>query len=398
MLCIHTRSKNDRFGDGRGGRFSARRAALAVGLAVAAGSAGAAAATPSSAAAAAPPAGFTVVTDDTGTVSAALADEWLVTTQPEPDGNGTFFPTIVTSTGTTPPMCDECGWGLDLPSITITARPPGTVTQPSVEGCGDIDGPDPVDNGYFRGNVYEVAGCDALFLEAYLTGVDGLLDVTVTMVYWSVGEGFDPPDPDDPLFARFDSVVDSLTPHAGYPAAISPPADDTPEPRPVGNTTTTPGPTLAGGTAAFPYGDVRAVPQLGDEPVRGSGCGSEGQIGDTIPDGTWAGFVGVNGGAATIDLLCVFLPDAVAGVGETANVVNDDPAFFVVNNNERLRVAATGAGMQLHDGVPGAAGACTPGEATRDHAEVDRTTLAWVTISGGLVTSVVWDCRPLSSQ
>ncbi len=41
----------------------------------------------------------------------------------------------------------------------------------------------------------------------------------------------------------------------------------------------------------WPYGPFWNVPQLGSEPVRGSGCGSQGQIGDVIPDGLWAGYV-----------------------------------------------------------------------------------------------------------
>ncbi len=39
----------------------------------------------------------------------------------------------------------------------------------------------------------------------------------------------------------------------------------------------------------WPYGDFHDVPQLGTEPVRGSGCGADGSIGEVIPDGLWAG-------------------------------------------------------------------------------------------------------------
>jgi hypothetical protein len=40
-----------------------------------------------------------------------------------------------------------------------------------------------------------------------------------------------------------------------------------------------------------------AVPQLGNEPVRGSGCGADGSIGDVIPDGWWFGLVTSSDGA-----------------------------------------------------------------------------------------------------
>ena len=41
---------------------------------------------------------------------------------------------------------------------------------------------------------------------------------------------------------------------------------------------------------ALAYPSFRDVPQLGVEPVRGSGCGASGDLGDVIPDGLWAGY------------------------------------------------------------------------------------------------------------
>ena len=43
--------------------------------------------------------------------------------------------------------------------------------------------------------------------------------------------------------------------------------------------------------SVWPFGDFRNAPRLGNEPVRGSGCGADGSIGELVPDGIWAGFV-----------------------------------------------------------------------------------------------------------
>ena len=94
--------------------------------------------------------------------------------------------------------------------------------------------------------------------------------------------------------------------------------------------TTVPGdtvpPTTAGSTAStapttstaspptgprWAFGDFRSVPQLGAEPVRGSGCGADGTIGDVIPDGWWLGIVTSDSATRVqFDLVCVYFGDA----------------------------------------------------------------------------------------
>jgi hypothetical protein len=49
-----------------------------------------------------------------------------------------------------------------------------------------------------------------------------------------------------------------------------------------------------------------AVPQLGTEPVRGSGCGADGSIGDVIPDGWWFGMVTSDGAQFGFNLACAY--------------------------------------------------------------------------------------------
>src|SRR5690606_6591799 len=92
----------------------------------------------------------------------------------------------------------------------------------------------------------------------------------------------------------------------------------------------------------WPYADFADVPQLGAEPVMGSGCSG---IRDVIPDGLWAGFVTAvdvatdlsatsvpsnsepstgtpSGGTLSIDLVCAFNGDMAASADlTTANVI-----------------------------------------------------------------------------
>lgn len=158
----------------------------------------------------------------------------------------------------------------------------------------------------------------------------------------------------------------------------------------------------AAAAAPFPFGSFRDVPRLGSEPVRGSGCGADGSIGTTIPDGTWAALTGWvpdgNYGNLELDLLCVFTPEAASGIIDegTANIVNDDPGYLVVNNNTRTRTVGTVGDLTVHqyDFVANADGTCSaaPLDEARDRTNVQ----AWVTISGGVVTEMYWDCRPLT--
>ena len=62
------------------------------------------------------------------------------------------------------------------------------------------------------------------------------------------------------------------------------------------------------GAPLWPYGPFWNVPQLGSEPVRGTGCGSQGQIGDVIPDGLWAGYVTNEGTRRSASTCCASSP------------------------------------------------------------------------------------------
>ena len=151
----------------------------------------------------------------------------------------------------------------------------------------------------------------------------------------------------------------------------------------------------------WPYGEFWNVPRLGREPVRGSGCGADGRMPDVIPDGLWAGYISYD--AATdrfwIDLLCIFAGDAAQAViaEGTANIVNDEPDYLVVNNSEQRRGAANDLrAIAYGDDVDGR---CRPfTAASGDHLTPDQSELrpdsqAWIRIAEGAVTWIVYGCN-----
>lgn len=97
--------------------------------------------------------------------------------------------------------------------------------------------------------------------------------------------------------------------------------------------------------------DFFHVPQLGCEPVAGTGCGGNGSIGDVIPDGLWRGnLVSLDGATVAesaslqFDLTCPYVGDAGQQMFDELMAENPDygsPPWngheFMVNNSERAR-------------------------------------------------------------
>ena len=149
----------------------------------------------------------------------------------------------------------------------------------------------------------------------------------------------------------------------------------------------------------WPFGSVYDVPQYGSEPVRGSGCGADGSIGEMIPDGLWAGYLYPgDSGRIEMDLACVYFgqtaEDVVAGGGKV--VLEHGPDFVVVNNNPRTR-ALNDAGsvmfltevyddhscrvVDYHEYMyPGFGADLVPG------------VFAWVRVDNGDITWITYDC------
>lgn len=155
----------------------------------------------------------------------------------------------------------------------------------------------------------------------------------------------------------------------------------------------------------WPYYEV---PQLGTESVRGTGCGSTGGLGETLPDGIWNVLIGDGTGddefwtssRLTVDVRCVY-----SGVGgqqlwtaactddpQSDSCVEQSPEWYVVNANGRLRT------MPISDdavyGVGAVGTSPCPGAATDRFASnaAWRFMDSWIVVNRGRVTTVVSAC------
>lgn len=180
----------------------------------------------------------------------------------------------------------------------------------------------------------------------------------------------------------------------GVAVLASPALAGTPEPLPPAY------PDYSDGVGSiWPYATFWDAPRFGIEPVRGSGCGADGQIGDVIPDGLWAGYVrGLDADtqALSIDLLCVPLPGA--DLGTSVNTLTNNSGSIVVNDDLRMRqvpaaLQAIVAGEQVSDSecVEGTHGSPERVDAITANAE----RMAWVRVDQGVATWLFYDCDDL---
>ncbi len=142
------------------------------------------------------------------------------------------------------------------------------------------------------------------------------------------------------------------------------------------------------------------VPQLGDEPVRGSGCGANGSLPPQLPDGLWLAEI-ASWGASTmdVDIVCVYFGDAgremlaqaCAADPESDECIQADPEWFWVNTSTKLRT------MPVASNVTYVAGSL--GEPiTRDPSSPDATWSGystWLLIENGEVR-IVYSPPPYS--
>jgi hypothetical protein len=160
----------------------------------------------------------------------------------------------------------------------------------------------------------------------------------------------------------------------------------------------------------WPYGDFHDVPQLGTEPVRGSGCGADGSIGEVIPDGLWAGTLSYvpEDDHWEVNLVCVYFGEEARAVtaGGAANVIDaDDPDYVIVDNNPRTRsVPNRAASIETSFADVRTDGRCLgPGsvESGEDHVVFEpgefetiysTTHQAWLRIHDGAVTWIRFGC------
>jgi hypothetical protein len=338
------------------------------------------------------PPGYRTVIDDTGLVSVALPVGWSVVTAPTTASTldeTIAVPMIEAGPVVEPAACAACSPYFAPPTISIRAYAYEPISATADEDCGDPEVV-PYHAGGFVGRRETGGGCDAA-LDRVLASMPGAMTLDALFVYWSVEQPALTAEQEAELELIFETVLSTMAwtgrPYEDSVASAVPPVD------------TVAGPT-AGVGGLWPYLSFHDVPRLGDEPVRGSGCGSRGELGDSVPDGLWAGYLyPVGDGAVELDVACVYEGEQARQVlaEGTATVVDHDPAFLVVNNSTRRRSLSDQVRRVLW-GVPDDHGACTPQAVwgveafTPEVAAAASGALAWVRVQDGAARWAFFGC------
>jgi hypothetical protein len=326
------------------------------------------------------PPGFQRIVDDTGTVAISVPASWTnISTVPAVAPDRTVNPNIYAG----PPGNDA------FPVVSVWVEPfrAGAGVQ-DVAWCTSTV--QPYASGDFTGQRGWDTGCDTGLLYQYIVASPSAQQFTVT-VSFAYNSAADEPTLEAVAHSLEALAMEYPPPSATAPVGCFVRCHEEVEGAAVGGVSPPP-PIVDPGAPIWPYGPFWNVPQLGSEPVRGTGCGSQGQVGDVIPDGLWAGYVTNEGSPAIdIDLLCIFAGPAAQHVitEGTANIVNDEPDYLVVNNNTRLRSAPAAPGIVLHDSAP-VNGECVENAAIPHSPQPARQ--AWIRIDGGQVTWILWGC------
>jgi hypothetical protein len=190
---------------------------------------------------------------------------------------------------------------------------------------------------------------------------------------------------------------ETTVPPTTLPGATTLPASSTLPATTVAATSTTAADTT---TTADPgprwtFGGFRSVPQMGSEPVRGSGCGADGTIGEIIPDGWWLGIITADGSSRLqFDLVCAYFGGSAQPLideclaSDAGPTCNDffDSSFWPVNRNTRERAVPKGATMQTDETND----LCDVGDETRTGGITGE--LNWVLIENGNAVYVRTGC------
>lgn len=170
------------------------------------------------------------------------------------------------------------------------------------------------------------------------------------------------------------------------PASSTLPTDSTQPATTIAPTTSAAPTTTVFTGRRWTFGDFRSVPQMGSEPVRGTGCGADGTIGEIIPDGWWLGIVTADGSTRIqFDLVCGYFGGSAQPLideclaSEAGPTCKDyfDESFWPVNRNTRERAVQKAESMQTE----AVGDLCNVGNETRTGG-IDGD-LAWLLIDGG---------------
>jgi len=147
----------------------------------------------------------------------------------------------------------------------------------------------------------------------------------------------------------------------------------------------------------FPYAYF-AVPQLGTEPVRGTGCGADGNLGEVIPDGIWdARRITISASTIGIDVQCVYYGDS--GAQLLANCLAEegpdgcedtDPDFWFVNASSRIRTMPLAPEFRRRYATSD--GCADPGPGNTRGVEGQDEFDSWVIIEQGEATFALTSC------
>jgi hypothetical protein len=140
---------------------------------------------------------------------------------------------------------------------------------------------------------------------------------------------------------------------------------------------------------AFPT--LTQVPQLGEDPVRGSGCGLSDEFGGSMPDGLYFGLLYPDGDDTSFDVMCVYYGESALDQGADDGPESD---FFPVNGSSRQRVVPLAADFVYRVGSWTPDGQCVDAGPV-GNAEWNTAgdgTVAWLTITGGDATGAVAMC------
>ena len=150
----------------------------------------------------------------------------------------------------------------------------------------------------------------------------------------------------------------------------------------------------------YGYADFYGVPHLGTETVSGTGCGGDGSIGDTIPDGWWRGYVrSLRATDLDFDLVCVYGndvdPELIADwtAEHPGQALPWVPDGFMVNNNARTRLVTLSPSFFAH-GTAWAGTSCPFNDAVT---AFDQSRDTWIRIVGGQAVWAVSSCAGVPS-
>jgi hypothetical protein len=147
----------------------------------------------------------------------------------------------------------------------------------------------------------------------------------------------------------------------------------------------------------FAYPNHFEVPQLGSEPVRGSGCGADGNLSLTMPDGIWNGFVKVSSNTLTIDVQCIYYGASAKPFIDACEADHPDDEcaefhdFWKVNNNPRTRSVPLDPGFRRRYESSN----CTdpgPGKGTSAPAAGESGLDSWLIIENGRAVFALTSC------